>query len=63
MLQFSLLERLHECRQGPPSLLHQPTSFHLQITVPNSKLLEKSGSAWKAMDDHSRGQKYLYLFV
>lgn len=55
MFQFLLLERLHECRQGPPSLLHQPTSFHLQTAVPNSKLLEKFGSAWK-MDDHSGGK-------
>ena len=35
------------------SVLHQPTSFHLQTAVPNGKLLEKFGSAWKAMDDHS----------
>ena len=37
------------------SVLHQPTSFHLQTAVPNGKLLEKFGSAWKAMDDHSEG--------
>lgn len=44
MLQFCLLQRLHECRQGLPLLLHQPTSFHLQTAVLDCELLEKSGS-------------------